>query len=462
MTKTKWILLVISIFYSVSAMAHKEEKIAVVGAGLAGLTVAYRLHQKGYDVEVFEARSRVGGRVQSALIRNFDGEYSIAELGGENILDGGKATHFLSLAKEFNLDVNYFHFGNGKFYDGNQFYDHKAVFLELLHRDKNIIQKIEQAAKESSNIQEVIDKVPLNQLQKRMLTFMMNAYEGLPPKLLSTDHHNVETLLMMMSIETESESIYERASLKKGNAMLPIKLEEKLGSRIHYNKVLKQVKHNSNAETSLIFSDGTSTACNKLILAIPSSTYKNIHFDKHIIGSERLEKINSILYGESGKIIVPLKKSIESQEWFFTDDMAVFLNGDHKLFTLYFKLGTKENLSSDDTIHKANLVLNKYKKGLFNDSYPIQALDQHYKKYDSPVWKSWISDVYAKGSYSAFDSRNNDLRNIVRYENIDVLEMFVPIDNHLFFVGEHTTILDEIGTMEAAVESGDRISELFE
>ena len=37
--------------------------VAVIGAGLAGLTAAYRLQQRGFDVTVFEARDRVGGRV---------------------------------------------------------------------------------------------------------------------------------------------------------------------------------------------------------------------------------------------------------------------------------------------------------------------------------------------------------------------------------------------------------------
>jgi monoamine oxidase len=36
--------------------------VAVVGAGLAGLTAAYRLQQSGFGVSVFEARDRVGGR----------------------------------------------------------------------------------------------------------------------------------------------------------------------------------------------------------------------------------------------------------------------------------------------------------------------------------------------------------------------------------------------------------------
>jgi len=42
--------------------------VVVVGAGLSGLTAARRLHQLGLRVAVFEASSRVGGRVSSATV----------------------------------------------------------------------------------------------------------------------------------------------------------------------------------------------------------------------------------------------------------------------------------------------------------------------------------------------------------------------------------------------------------
>lgn len=40
-----------------------DRRAVVVGAGIAGLTAAYRLQQAGWEVEVLEARSRVGGRM---------------------------------------------------------------------------------------------------------------------------------------------------------------------------------------------------------------------------------------------------------------------------------------------------------------------------------------------------------------------------------------------------------------
>src|SRR5579864_8249922 len=41
------------------------KRILVLGAGFAGLAAAHELLHAGYDVSVFEARQRVGGRVVS-------------------------------------------------------------------------------------------------------------------------------------------------------------------------------------------------------------------------------------------------------------------------------------------------------------------------------------------------------------------------------------------------------------
>jgi monoamine oxidase len=45
----------------VSAL-RKSRKVLILGAGISGLTAAYELHRKGYDVQVLEASFRAGGR----------------------------------------------------------------------------------------------------------------------------------------------------------------------------------------------------------------------------------------------------------------------------------------------------------------------------------------------------------------------------------------------------------------
>ena len=49
----------------ITRLPAKNKKAAVVGAGLSGLTVAFELGRKGYNVEVFEAEARLGGMLCS-------------------------------------------------------------------------------------------------------------------------------------------------------------------------------------------------------------------------------------------------------------------------------------------------------------------------------------------------------------------------------------------------------------
>lgn len=41
------------------------KKITILGAGLSGLLTAYRLQNKGFDIEIIEARNRIGGRIHT-------------------------------------------------------------------------------------------------------------------------------------------------------------------------------------------------------------------------------------------------------------------------------------------------------------------------------------------------------------------------------------------------------------
>jgi protoporphyrinogen oxidase len=45
-----------------SAEAGSPARVAVVGAGLAGLRAAWQLVRRGFDVAVYEAREEIGGR----------------------------------------------------------------------------------------------------------------------------------------------------------------------------------------------------------------------------------------------------------------------------------------------------------------------------------------------------------------------------------------------------------------
>jgi monoamine oxidase len=56
----------------------RAKRVLVLGAGLAGLSAAYRLHQAGHDVTVLEAQSRPGGRVETIRAPLPDGMHAEA------------------------------------------------------------------------------------------------------------------------------------------------------------------------------------------------------------------------------------------------------------------------------------------------------------------------------------------------------------------------------------------------
>lgn len=64
-------------------------RVAVIGAGIAGLTAAYELTEAGDDVTVFEASERVGGRVHTHKFK--DGTYG--ELGAMRVPPNHGGTH---------------------------------------------------------------------------------------------------------------------------------------------------------------------------------------------------------------------------------------------------------------------------------------------------------------------------------------------------------------------------------
>ena len=75
------------------------DSVLVIGAGLAGLHAAWRLHEAGIDVTVLEARDRVGGRTWSHELA--DG--TVVERGGEFIAPDD--TVLRGLATELGLEL---------------------------------------------------------------------------------------------------------------------------------------------------------------------------------------------------------------------------------------------------------------------------------------------------------------------------------------------------------------------
>lgn len=80
-------------------MAYQAKRIVIIGAGLSGLVLAYRLQQAGIDATLIEARERVGGRIET--ITAADG--TPIEMGATWL--GTKHTALTALLEELGIGV---------------------------------------------------------------------------------------------------------------------------------------------------------------------------------------------------------------------------------------------------------------------------------------------------------------------------------------------------------------------
>ncbi len=439
-------------------------KVIVIGGGIAGLTAAYRLHQQGMDVNLYEARNRVGGRILTVEINE-----RMIELGGRNINDGGTATNLNRLIGEFNLEQTLSRvYLKHSYFNGTDLIPISEI---LSGRDLSpgpLRKKLEELASTCSNIKEILqDLFDPNDPLYKILAARMASYEGGPIEALSPLY--IETLFHMLqggvcSVHQKSEdedAHIDLVTIAGGNARLPQKLGDVLGSKLHLNMPLTKVSKNTKNRFSLTFEDKTEVEADLLILAIPCSVYGSISFENGIIPEKKLKAMQNIQYGTNAKIMVPFTE-VSSTTGIVSDESTCFFDCVQQMLTIYY-IGASSSFSP---LTIANSYMQTYpmiKQGfescpLFTS--PTYAKDEANLSYEGVVGYSWPNDPYAKGSYSYIASSQEDILTATTEEHGEIFKtLFAPIHDNLYFVGEHTSILFDVpGTMEAACESGERVA----
>lgn len=442
-----------------------SKKITIIGAGLSGLTTAYRLFQQGYDVSIYEARPRVGGRVLSVYLDN-----KATELGGQNIFDGGDADNFFQLTREFALETESSTISHsGRFLDHEGWIDLPKTLASYHFNPKELWSTLNTLAAKADNLAQVLDGVLKDDPRlKAILSFRLSAFEGAPPELLSTQ--TIDSLYHMLlggvaSIHPEAES-FRFSWIKGGNAKLAEAIANALKGKVHLNKPLKAIEKTESGEYRLIFSDGTASLCDHLVLTIPCPVYTDLQIAPEVIPSDTLEKIRSLSSGTNSKIVVPLDKPPKSKTMFGTPKVSLYFPGSYEHVVMYYGglQGSLNKKNFQEVFLRDCHLLKHFSESIDTDVMPVVASDNNFESYSSPITYNWPEDPFAKGSYSYQVAGKEALQtHLIEQEGEQLLKLFSPINNTLFFAGEHCTIRTEImGTLEAAVESGERTARLMQ
>jgi monoamine oxidase len=295
-------------------------KVAIVGAGIAGLACGYELKQHGILATLYEANTRVGGRCCS--LRNYFPN-QIVEGGGE-FIDSHHKT-MLNYAKTFHLELETVstQLGDTYYYFEGQHHSIPTIlneFRELLENIQEDVQTLSKSptADRHTDADALLDRINLLQYLetrnagKLVKAFIDSSYSveyGLDLQeqsclnflLLHRDRHPTDLELF----QTFGDEHYQ---ISGGNDRIAQRLAEELQDRIHLEQKLVKVQRNSHNRIELTFERDAQTVSAEYdiaVLAIPFSVLRHIELDRSLeLPSWKQEAIHQLGYGTVSKLMI--------------------------------------------------------------------------------------------------------------------------------------------------------------
>lgn len=456
-----------SFAFSQSACGNKiptDVKVAVIGAGFAGLNAAYVLKKAGINATIFEASKRVGGRVFTG--RNLLGDGLITELGAEFI--DTNHTEARNLAKELglkeldydkdnSLPKNLFYFQGQKLKD--------ADVIKAFQPYVSKLQTHKQKINESPKARREMDYVSVAEYLERILRLEGWLKDAINLAYLSeyglecTKQSSLNLLEVMTgdfskgTFEPYGESD-ERYKIEGGNDQIASKLEEKLKEQIEFETKLEALKRDANGKYLLSIKQdkkAIEVKADAVIIAIPASILKTIHFDKSLnISQEQQGAIQKFQMGQNGKFFMGFNRPIwreQGQRGYLSSDKpyinagwdsSQMLGKSHASYTLFYGGNANESFAQNPNDVKAAAL--KELEAL----YP-GITQQHNGKVEKFHWASF---PHSLGSYSC--------HGLGHYH--DVIPHIGKSSENLHFAGEHCSYEFQ-GFMNGALVTGREAAE---
>jgi monoamine oxidase len=294
--------------------------VAVIGAGIAGLSCAYRLHRAGVRVRVFEAQERVGGRIFSLRGKFADGQ--VCELGGE-LIDSGH-TQLRSLALELGLRLDDFQSDAPElsrslwFFGGQRRTDREVVeaFTPIAHaiaREKLMIGDAN-IGRESPPPVAALDQLSLAAWFDRagvhgwIRSLLEVAYET--EMGLAAEEQSALGLLAFIDANPDPFRVFgesdERYHVRGGNDAIPTELAKRIAGVLEMSSVLESVRQRASGDFELSLRRGSATrsvTATHLVLAQPIPTLRRVELAVELPVRTR-RAIEQLHYGTNAKLMI--------------------------------------------------------------------------------------------------------------------------------------------------------------
>jgi len=452
---------------SADPQTNPVKKIVVVGGGLAGLSAAYELRKQtlvNHIIDLYEGRDCLGGRVHTHY---FNGNKQYYEEGATWI--DQEHSHMRNFAKELGVPLISHGYGskntivrwNGQEYPINELLDkfqdaHKELqaFCKPLNLDdqnslalhsRSSLSPFTKALMTTCYQDETgksIDNAPVSSLK-----FIAERLENFA-NLATLKNLNVPFKSYCLQAIDWWYSLY-RYTVAGGASTLIEALHKKVKDAVWCNLNHKLTKITRKADRfHLSFetkeSEKKEVIADYVIITLPFSTLRNVQIDDSIgLRENQKRAIRDLPYGTNAKVGIPLNRDL--------DDLILYLNldnhhmawsGGKNVLTLHMNSNEGKSLSPKNIPNSVHLLKQNFQK---DDTGEI-------------AQKNWFQDPYALGSYSTFKDDGNSIFNIPSTDYPGLQRFAEPIDNKLYFAGEHTDIAFS-GFMEGALRSGQTVAQ---
>jgi len=451
-----------------TANAATAPRIAIVGAGLAGLSCALDLRRAGYAADVYEASDRIGGRCWT--IRGAFADGQIAEHGGE-LIDTGHL-QIRQLASALGLTLDSLVAGEAKgtemlgYFDGAPY-----TFDEATNDLKGVWQKLHMDASAASypttwdsstergrqlDAMSIVDwineSVPggINSKLGQLLDVAYNIEYGLESK-----EQSALNLVYLLAYQGPGNlrifgKSNEKYHVHGGNDQIPTRLAETIGpERISLGTKLVAIARNGAAFDLWLSKGGSSfkVTADKVVLALPFTILRTLDYSGAGFEQRKVTAIEEQGMGTNSKLHVQFSR----RHW-----IGLGVNGE-----TYSDRGYQNTWEVSRSQAGTSGILVNYTGGKIGASFGSGTPDSRAKQFldqIEPVLPGlkatyngkatldfWTGYPWTKGSYSCWK--------VGQYQAFAGIERTRQGNCH--FAGEHTSI-DFQGYLNGAVETGQR------
>jgi monoamine oxidase len=447
---------------------ERQETVAIVGGGLAGLHCAYRLRRLGVTATVYEASARVGGRMLTERSRFPEGQH--CELGGEFIDTGHLTLH--DLAQELEIELLDYQEDDPDlsrlvaFFDGRRLTEEEILrgFAPIARRIDAALETLEDPegyiTYRSPNGAQALDRLSLRAWMdtadisprdpvRRLIELAYVGEFG-----LEADVCNCLNLLTFISTDTTRLELFgesdERFHAKEGNDLFPRRLAERLEpGQLQREHRLLALGALSDGRYWLVFASPSGlreVKADHVVLALPFTLLRHVEMLVELPAVKR-KAIAELGYGTNSKLMVGFSSRPWRQPPHLSDGST------------YSDVGYQQTWETSRLQPGTAGIITQYtggQKGVaLGEGTPEQQAQAFLEGFNRvfpgvkaaangvAVRAHWPSYPLTRGSYSAYK--------VGQYTTIAGAE--IERVGNLHFCGEHTS-LDAQGFMEGAALTG--------